>query len=99
MFLCIPGLSWDFCAYIANKVMALYLPCDRKCKYCRDRLIDDEKHFILVCEIFKIKLECFSNRLNVLNPNFGNMTYEQDQVVNSSGSKMVNFHRTKAGLT
>ena len=24
---------------------------------------------------------------------------EQDRVVNSSGSKMVNFHRTEAGLT
>ena len=26
-------------------------------------------------------------------------TIEQDRVVNSSGSKMVNFHRTEAGLT
>ena len=24
---------------------------------------------------------------------------KQDRVVNSSGSKMVNFHRTEAGLT
>ena len=46
---------------------------NRKCKFCRDGLIDDEKHLILVCEIFKIKRQGFSNCLNVLNPNFGNM--------------------------
>ena len=48
---------------------------DSKCKYCIDGLIADEKHFILVCEMFKIKQQCFLNRLIVLNPNFGNMTY------------------------
>ena len=50
---------------------------DRKCKCCKDGLIDDEKHFILVCEIFKIKRQCFLNRFNVLNPNFGIMAYEE----------------------
>ena len=39
--------------------------------------IDDEEHFILFCDTFKIKRQCFMNRLNVLNPNFGILTYEE----------------------
>ena len=50
---------------------------ERKCIYCKDNLIDDEKHFILFCKTFQIKRQCFSSRLNVLNPKFNEMTNEE----------------------
>ena len=50
---------------------------ETKYYYFRDGLIDVEKHLILVCEIFKIKRQFFLNRLNMLNPNFGYMTYKE----------------------
>ena len=50
---------------------------DRKCKYCKEGVIDDEQHFILFCDTFKIKRQCFMNRLNVLNQNFGVLTCEE----------------------
>ena len=89
MFLCSPGQSFTFLIQTLSRyrISAHTLQIEsgcytcplilaRKCKYCRNWLIGDEKYFILVCEIFKIKRQCFLNRLNVLNPNGGNMTYE-----------------------
>ena len=89
-FLCSPGKSYTFLRQwssryrISAHTLWIGSGCytcpvtpilDRKCKYCRNGLIDDEKHFIHDYEIFKIKRQCFLNWLNVLNPNFGNMTY------------------------
>ena len=50
---------------------------DRKCKFCKDGSIDDEEHFILFCEIFKLKRQCFMSRLKVLNPKFESMSCEE----------------------
>ena len=50
---------------------------DRKCLYCKDNLVDDEKHFILFCKTFQIKRQCFLSRLNVLNPKVNEMTNEE----------------------
>ena len=50
---------------------------DRICRYCKDGLLDDEQHFILFCDTFNIKRQCFINRMNVLNPNFDVMTCEE----------------------
>ena len=50
---------------------------ERKCRYCKDDSIDNEEHFILFCGTFKIKRQCFMNRLNVLYPKFELMSYEE----------------------
>ena len=49
---------------------------ERKCRFCEGDSIDDEEHFILFCDTFKIKRQCFMSRLNVLNPKFELMSYE-----------------------
>ena len=49
---------------------------ERKCRFCKSDSIDDEEHFILFCNIFKIKRQCFLSRLNVLNPKFELMSCE-----------------------
>ena len=49
---------------------------ERCCVYCKDKSIDNEKHFILFCETFKLKRQCFIGRLNVLNPKFSFMSNE-----------------------
>ena len=50
---------------------------ERKCIYCKDESIDNEEHFIISCETFKLKRRCFLSRLNVLNPKFNDMTNEE----------------------
>ena len=50
---------------------------ERKCKYCKDDLLDDERHFILFCNTFKLKRKCFIERLNVLYPDFILMSLEE----------------------
>ena len=50
---------------------------DRVCKYCDGESIDDEMHFILFCNTLKLKRQCFMMRLNVLKPEFDNMTCEE----------------------
>ena len=50
---------------------------ERKCKYCNNDSLDDERHFILICETFKIKRQCFIARLNVLHPDFVSMAFEE----------------------
>ena len=43
---------------------------DRICRYCSDEKIDDEAHFVLSCDTFKLKRQCFINKLALLAPNF-----------------------------
>ena len=42
----------------------------RKCLYCLSGACDDEQHFILFCDTFKLKRQCFFGRLLVLYPHF-----------------------------
>ena len=50
---------------------------DRKCYYCDEKCIDDEKHFILHCNTFEIKRQCFVSRVRVLFPQFDQMTLDE----------------------
>ena len=50
---------------------------ERKCMYCKADSIDNENHFILFCETFKLKRQCFISRLNLLNSKFIDMTNEE----------------------
>merc|ERR1712055_321498 len=50
---------------------------DRKCCYCDKNAIDDEKHFILLCDTFKLKRQCFVSRLNALSPQFDAMSIDE----------------------
>ena len=50
---------------------------DRKCCYCDKNVIDDEKHFILLCDIFKLKRQCFVSRLKALFPQFDAMSTDE----------------------
>ena len=50
--------------------------CERKCNYCESNEIDDEKHFILLCDTFKLKRQCFISRMNVLYANFSFLSSE-----------------------
>ena len=50
---------------------------ERTCYYCDEGCIDDERHFILFCQTFKIKRQCFFSRLNVLNCSFNLYSYEE----------------------
>ena len=50
---------------------------DRKCCYCNNNSIDDEKHFILLCDTFQLKKQCFVNRVRALFPQFDNMTIDE----------------------
>ena len=51
--------------------------CERKCKYCENNEIDDEKHFILLCDTFKFKRQCFISRMNALYSNFKILSIEE----------------------
>ena len=50
---------------------------ERKCKYCKNNSLDDEGHFILFYETFRLKCQCFIGRLNMLNPDFVLMSSEE----------------------
>ena len=50
---------------------------ERKCCYCKSGQIDDEQHFILFCDIFRLKRQCFIGRLTALFPNY--ITLSDDQ--------------------
>ena len=41
---------------------------ERKCIYCKEDEIDDERHFILLCKSFNLKRQCFMSRMRVLHP-------------------------------
>jgi hypothetical protein len=43
---------------------------ERKCRYCSSGACDDELHFILFCDTFRLKRQCFFGRLSALFPNF-----------------------------
>ena len=43
---------------------------ERKCRYCSSGECDDEQHFILFCDTFKLKRQCFWGRLSALSPSF-----------------------------
>ena len=43
---------------------------ERQCLYCQSGACDNEQHFILFCDTFKLKRQCFFGRLLVLQPNF-----------------------------
>ena len=46
---------------------------ERICCYCEEKCIDDVKHFIFICDTFKIKRQCFNSRVRALFPNFDMM--------------------------
>ena len=50
---------------------------DRICCYCEENTIDDEKHFILFCDTFKLKRQCFMSRMRVLFPQFDVITVDE----------------------
>ena len=50
---------------------------DRKCCYCDQNSIDDEKHFILLCDTFKLKRQCFVSRVKTLIPQFDTMSIDE----------------------
>ena len=50
---------------------------DRKCLYCLSGNCDTEQHFILFCETFKLKRQCFFGRMSVLYPEFMTLSDEQ----------------------
>ena len=50
---------------------------DRTCVYCDSGMCDTEKHFILFCDTFKLKRQCFFGRLSVIYPEFMSLTNEQ----------------------
>ena len=50
---------------------------ERKCCFCESGEIDDEKHFVLFCDIFQLKRQCFLGRLIALFPNFPLMSDEE----------------------
>ena len=45
--------------------------------HCSSGVCDTEKHFILFCETFKLKRQCFFGRLGQLNPQFVSLSDEQ----------------------
>ena len=49
---------------------------ERKCVYCLSGEIDTEQHFVLFCETFKLKRQCFFGRLCELYPNFMSLSDE-----------------------
>ena len=49
----------------------------RKCVYCVNGACDTEQHFILFCETFKLKRQCFFGRLDALYPTFLTLNDEQ----------------------
>ena len=49
---------------------------ERTCRYCQSGECDDERHFILCCDTFKIKRQCFFGRLSALHANFLSLSAE-----------------------
>ena len=54
---------------------------DRVCQYCPDKVVDDEAHFILSCNTFKMKRQCFLNKLASIAPNFLGLSDKQKLAV------------------
>ena len=52
----------------------------RTCVYCNSGECDTELHAILRCDTFKLKRQCFINRMSALNPSFLNLTADQQLV-------------------
>ena len=50
---------------------------ERKCLYCQSGECDDEEHFILFCETFNLKRQCFFGRLMVLFPDFLSLSNDE----------------------
>ena len=50
---------------------------DRKCCYCESGSIDDEKHFVLFCDTFRLKRQCFMSRVRALHPQIDCMTDDE----------------------
>ena len=52
----------------------------RTCTYCNSGECDTELHAILCCDTFKLKRQCFINRMSALCPIFPNLTADQQLV-------------------
>ena len=50
---------------------------ERKCLYCQSGECDTEQHFILSCDTFRLKRQCFFGRLSALYPDIKFMSDEQ----------------------
>ena len=50
---------------------------ERKCQYCLSGECDTEHHFILFCDIFRLKRQCFFGRMSELYPNFMSLSDDQ----------------------
>ena len=50
---------------------------ERKCVYCESGECDTEHHFILFCDTFRLKRQCFFGRLSVIYPDFLSLSDEQ----------------------
>ena len=55
----------------------LKLKLKQSWQYCESNEIDYERHFILLCDIFKFKCQCFMSRINVLYSNFSISSIEE----------------------
>ena len=46
---------------------------DRTCQFCDSNELDSEEHFVLHCQTFTLKRNCFFGRMSALIPNFNTM--------------------------
>ena len=49
-------------------------PSNRICKFCTSGQIGDEVHFLMNCDIFNVKRECFLGKMNSIVAGFKNMS-------------------------
>ena len=48
--------------------------CERYCRYCTQNVPGDEKHFLMFCETFMNKRQCFLGKMKSLFPAFSNLS-------------------------
>ena len=49
-------------------------PSMRTCKFCCSGAIGDEEHFLMKCDLFRLKRACFIGRMSSILPYFKNMS-------------------------
>ncbi len=50
---------------------------DRKCELCRQRGIEDERHFVFNCEIYLLEQEVFLEEIQSIVPDFDTLNMEE----------------------
>ena len=66
--------KWDILVIIISRYSSPVTPLtDRICQFCDSQDVDTEEHFVLNCQTFTLKRNCFFGRMSARVPEFSEM--------------------------